>query len=464
MPVDLATVTDAQLVGQWRATRTARGEPLRDYIRRTAGRAWRRAQHLEQLYDAGERVDRGEAVRLCVSMPPGHGKSTATLGVLGWSMLRHPTRVSAYVSYSGPATRAKSSALRDAVTAGGLVPHPDLWSLGEWRSAVGGGLLAAGIGGRLTGDRLTGCLVVDDPFKGPREAASPLIRDRVSEYLDGVALARLTPGASALVVHTRWDPDDLIGRLEKVVGADGRPAWTVIRLPALDDSGAALWPEVYPLAELDRIRAQLDARNPHLWPSLYLQRPVRKGGALFLAPSRYETYAPPLQGARRVLGVDWAASAKASGDATSVVSLDLAGRGVDQRGRVVGCVSWRVEAPVALERVRAVELANPGCTLAMEVNGVGAVQVQNYRRLYPGARIVEVRRVSDKYAAAVGTAAAWNAGRIAVPLGGSWAPDFVGQVQGFTGRAGAEDDDVDALVNGWEGGGAGGTSSGRVSL
>jgi predicted phage terminase large subunit-like protein len=114
--------------------------------------------------------------------------------------------------------------------------------------------------------------------------------------------------------------------------------------------------------------------------------------------------------------------------------------------------------------VRAVELANPGCTLAMETNGIGKVQVQNYRALYPGARIVEVKRASDKYAAAVGTATAWNAGRIAVPLGGPWVPDFVSQAQGFTGRPGAEDDDVDALVNGWEGGGAGGTSSGSVSL
>lgn len=462
--MDLATVDDAQLVGQWRATTRARSESLRDYLRRGAGRSWRRSQHLEQLYDAGERIDRGEAVRIAVSMPPGHGKSTAVLGILGWSILRHPRRVSAYVSYSGPATRAKSSALRDAVTAGGLVPHPDLWSLGEWRAAVGGGLLAAGVGGRLTGDRLTGCLVVDDPFKGPKEASSPLIRDRVSEYLDAVALSRLVPGASAVVVHTRWDPDDLIGRLEQVRDERGAQAWTVIRLPAISDAGEALWPEVYPLEELDRIKRQLDARNPHLWPSLYQQTPVRKGGALFLAPARYESSAPRLPGARRVLGVDWAASAKASGDATAVVALDVVGRGADQRGRVLDRQAWRVEAPVALERVRAVELANPGCVLAMETNGIGKVQVQNYRRLYPGAHIVEVRRTSDKYAAAVGTATAWNGGRIAVPLGGLWAPALVTSAQGFTGRDGAEDDDVDALVNGWEGGGAGGTSSGSVSL
>jgi predicted phage terminase large subunit-like protein len=68
-------------------------------------------------------------------------------------------------------------------------------------------------------------------------------------------------GANAvrLVTHTRWHDDDLIGRI--LNSFDAR--WTVLSLPAIaveDDAlhrapGEALWPERYPIEQLERQRS-----------------------------------------------------------------------------------------------------------------------------------------------------------------------------------------------------------------
>src|SRR5690606_33510962 len=85
----------------------------------------------------------------------------------------------------------------------------DAQTVREWRTTAGGGLLATGVGGPLTGQGITGLGVVDDPVKNRQEAESALIRDRVWEWFTDVFYTRLEPGASAIVVATRWHQDDL---------------------------------------------------------------------------------------------------------------------------------------------------------------------------------------------------------------------------------------------------------------
>ena len=96
----------------------------------------------------------------------------------------------------------------------------------------------------------------------------------MGSWFDAVAWTRLFGPASLIVTHTRWNRDDLIGRLRCVRDHHGRPVWEEITLPAIDDAGRSYWPEAYPLDVLLRTRAVLDAKNPHLWPALYMQQPV----------------------------------------------------------------------------------------------------------------------------------------------------------------------------------------------
>lgn len=453
---------DAALLAQWRATERVRKTPLRDFVRERIGYRWKPARHLERVYQLFERAER-EPVFACVSMPPGHAKSETALACMAWMLCRRPTALHAYVSYNGPATRSKSLTMRAHAAAGGVLPDPDFWSWSEWRTSVGGGLVATGIGGRLTGDRATGVVLIDDPFKNLMEADSAARRELVSAWFDSVAYTRRYPGASVIVMHTRWNRDDLIGRLLQVRDGDGRPTWEEVRLPAIDERGEALWPEVFPREELDRIRRQLDASNPHLWPALYQQQPVPRGGRLFREPARYLATDLP-RDLRRMIGTDFAASTKRRADSTAAMVLGLLGHGPTQRAYELDLGLWKLEGPDALARVRAVQTNHGGAPLAWETNGVGRPLLQQFRRLYPQAHVLEVSRANDKYTEATGAAAAWNDGRLLVPLAAPWAEAHMARARAFTGLDGGEDDDLDAMINGWNAGAGGGAASGRVSL
>ncbi|MEV2259202.1 hypothetical protein AB0J13_11145 [Streptomyces anulatus] len=127
------------------------------------------------------------------------------------------------------------------------------------------------------------CLIVDDPFKGSEDAESQTQRDRVWDWWQSVALTRLEPNGSLVVINTRWNPDDLSGRLLETEGDE----WTVLDLPALamhadDPLGRApdtpLWPERYGADDLERIRKGVGER---VWWSLYQQQPRPLSGGVW---------------------------------------------------------------------------------------------------------------------------------------------------------------------------------------
>lgn len=440
-------MNDAQLIAQARATVAARKTPLREWVRARIGSRWRPARHLEQLYALYERAER-ETVRACVSMPPGAAKTDTMLACLSWLMARTPGDVHGYVSYNGPATRSKSSKLRDWCRETGMVAHPELDSLSDWRNITGGGLIASGVGGRLTGDRVTGVLGIDDPFKNPAQATNVGEQLRRLEWFNAVAWTRIVPETGSVIVeHTRWDPGDLIGRLSKVTDLDGRALWEVICIPAIDDAGESYWPEVYPLVELLLRKAQLDAETPYLWDALYLQNPKQRGGKLFHGEPACYQGTEPGQTPRCIIGVDIAVTVKQSGDKSAAVVTDNYRSGVETVTDVRDVQTWRAESPVTIERLHALQVAHPGSALAFEVSGVGKPVCQHYKSQYPGAKVIEITRVSDKAAAAIGTATAFRQGRVRYPISAPWRREHLGRLHDFTGAPGAEDDDVDALIN-----------------
>ena len=74
------------------------------------------------------------------------------------------------------------------------------------------------------------------------------IRKKIQGWWTSTAESRIHPGASAIVLHTRWHDDDLIGWLKTKEPDD----WEVIELHALahDDDpdrapGEPLWPEFW---------------------------------------------------------------------------------------------------------------------------------------------------------------------------------------------------------------------------
>ena len=85
------------------------------------------------------------------------------------------------------------------------------------------------------------------------------------------------PGGSIVVINHRMHEDDLCGQL-LAQQASGGDKWEVVKLPAINNDGTALWPDAYPIEALERIRVNSQAR---FWSALYLQNPTPDEGDYF---------------------------------------------------------------------------------------------------------------------------------------------------------------------------------------
>lgn len=417
--------------------------PLQGFIPAVTPR-WTSPRHLARLTDLFERIARGERVRALVSVPPQHGKTETLLHGLAWLLRKRPELRNAYTSYAASLAFTKSRLARDYAVAAGVKLRDDANKVGEWVTTSGGGLLATGVGGPLTGNPVDGVLLVDDPHKNRAEAESSTIRDGIKEWWTSTAMTRVHLGASMIVVHTRWHPDDLIGWLQERSGS----RWETIALRAIADGtdpsdpraeGEALWPDFMPAEFLAERRLDVGEYD---WASLYDQRPRPKGGAVFSGDVRFG--APP--GPYRVaIGLDLAYTEKTSSD-YSVAAVMAECRG---EYYLLDLHRLQVPAPVFAERLRGLAATYPGARLFSFIGGTerGVVDLLNTM----GLRIETKPSIGDKHAKAQPVAAAWNAGRIYLPPTpeGAKAPDwlgpFVSELRLFTGLKDAHDDQVDAI-------------------
>lgn len=118
------------------------------------------------------------------------------------------------------------------------------WNLKDHRGSV----FAAGVGGGITG-RPANLVVIDDPFKSREDAESETYRKKVMSWYRSVVYPRVanTPGAAIIIMHTRWDQEDLAGQLlTQMVSDPEADQWDVVFLPAL-----SLQEDEYPKTEAE---------------------------------------------------------------------------------------------------------------------------------------------------------------------------------------------------------------------
>lgn len=399
--------------------------------------------HLADLVDA---LDEAmiNPIRVCSSVPPRHGKTETILHALATFIFREPHRTHAYVSYGHDISLSKSRKARDIVTKRlGVRLATD--ALHEWRTPEGGGLLATSIDGSLTGQGVTGVLVIDDPIKNRVEAESRLTRDRHWAWFADVVQTRIEKGGSILVNATRWHPDDLIGRL--IAGKDGTEPWPYLRAPAIDDHGEALWPEAFDAAALAKLRR---AVGEYTWWSLYQGEPRPRGGELFGDVTTYPADMIPKLVGRRGAGVDLAYTARTSSDWTIFVAGVLVteqdprdpARTLPPKLYLTDIERRQSDKGASKAALSRFLLRNGAHVARWDCSAIEREVVSDGWPIH-----VELAR-ADKFVRAQAAAAMWRDGRILVPTGGSdsakWGA-FVDVVTRFTGVGDKHDDDVDAL-------------------
>jgi predicted phage terminase large subunit-like protein len=228
--------------------------------------------------------------RLMLFMPPRHGKSElASKTFPAWHLGRYPNHEFIACSYSGSLamgfSRKVRGFLRDQQYQSLFKTRLDPESQGaeQWLTTEGGGYVAAGVGGPITG-KGAHILVIDDPVKNREQAESETARQTAKDWYTSTAYTRLAPGGGILVILTRWHDDDLAGWLLEQEKEGGDP-WEVIKYPAIAEEDEKyrkkhepLHPARYNSDALMRIQKAVGPRD---WSALYQQNPVADEGEYF---------------------------------------------------------------------------------------------------------------------------------------------------------------------------------------
>jgi predicted phage terminase large subunit-like protein len=265
--------------------------------------------HHQVIIDNIERMflpleDPNHLRRLCVSMPPRHGKSELISRLLPSYILgRNPDTGVMACSYSSELSSRINNDVQKYICSEEfkrLFPDSRLAEGQGGRGAVSerytrtsdlfemvgkrGFYRSAGVGGSITG--MGGqWLIVDDPIRNRADADSPTIRENILNWYKSTFRTRAEKDARILIVMTRWNPEDLVGAvLQTQLMEKNADQFEYLCLPAIatgenhkDDPraiGEALWPTKYDAQALEQIKTSLGTRE---FEALYQQNPTAPG-------------------------------------------------------------------------------------------------------------------------------------------------------------------------------------------
>jgi hypothetical protein len=245
---------------------------------------WIPFRHLSYLSETITPLIIKGGARVIIEMPPRVGKSMFVTEWLPiWFLQNFPRKNVIISAYSHELATDFGRKIRNQLQFNSALPvrlAVDSQAADRFRTTANGEVYAQGIGGSLTG-RGAHLFIVDDPFKDWKEASSEAMRKDRKNWWDSTAETRLEPGASVVVVNTRWHQDDLAGHLQSLGN------WLTLSLPALctnpekDPLGRKLGESLCPERYDEKYYADKKFNSaPMIWNALYQQQPTPAGGTI----------------------------------------------------------------------------------------------------------------------------------------------------------------------------------------
>jgi len=399
--------------------------------------------HIRYIAGLLEAVESGKQRKLLVSLHPGAGKSVLLQAFAAWYLGKHPTHriitASAGSELAERNSRSSRAFFTDSAWPFDAGLSKDTTAMNRWNTTAGGGMVAVGVGGLISGWRSSGPIILDDC---QNDALSVGERESLWEWYRSVLLARREPGAGIVVIQQRWGEDDFPGRLLESAEAKD---WLHVRLPAIAEEndalgrkpGESLWSARWPLEELERQKIAMGSRA---FETAFQGNPVPAEGNLIKAEwfQRYDQ--PPTEFTKVVVGVDAAAKTGVSNDYSAIVKI-----GVTKNAFYVLDV-WRdkVEFPALLRRVAALHDEGPKPSAVYVEDASNAVALIQALKLESHMPIVPVIAKGSKISRVEGITGILEAKKVYLPKEASWLLDFERELLSFD--AGRFDDQVDAFT------------------
>lgn len=231
---------------------------------------------------------------LGISLPPRVGKSTLCIFFMAWVMGKRPAGHNAMSGHSGIlADRFYRDASKliesEEYTFREIFPQVRIANRSAEKNEMYldavesfATLTCRGIDGTWTGAvdiSDDGYLYVDDLIRDRQESLSPTrLENRYQDYLN-ILVDRKNDGSRELMVGTRWNVMDPLGRLEKEHKHD--PRYRFRKIPALDENDESNFQYEYGGFSTKYYRDMREKLDPNEWWAKFMQKPFVREGLLF---------------------------------------------------------------------------------------------------------------------------------------------------------------------------------------